>query len=298
MSGSGYKLGVCYSRTVGLQGGGRPEERAWTSLCSAIGFFEDGFLEDGAESRGADEGGISVARFHATLAADLSGGLHKALASGVTHVLFLSPGTILPFYAIQSLIALKRPAVSGVSWSWAAPAEGEMVGERTRRASRDSKDLPLIFPRLGFYDPEERPCPYFGWTAPELFEVDWCGLDCLLLEREVIAGLAHGLRDARDGEAAQWISRSLHRKGVRILIDSFIQCPKVAGRSICRPPVSEGGETLIPSSDVWREFSKNCPNRTLPRGRFIDPAWRGREWYRNWVRKVVRRASRLCAASV
>ncbi len=300
VSGSGYKLGICYSRSGGHPGagGGLPGDRAWSSLCGAIGFLEDGFLQVGDEGRTADADAIGVARFHASVAADLDRGLRGALASDVTHVLFLSPGTILPFYAIQSLLALKRPAVSGVSWSWAASKAEELVGERAGKPQAARGGLPLIFPRLGFYDPEGQAFPYFGWTAPNLFEVDWCGLDCLLLDRETVAGLVASLGEARDGHPAQRISRSLHKRGVRILIDSFIQCPKVAGRSICSLPVSEGGEALIPASEVWREFSNDCPNRTLPRGQFLDPAWRGREWYRNWVRRVLRRSPRLTAAPV
>lgn len=252
---SGLKLGLCCSRPECFA-----ESPAQSSLTNAVQFFQvseaDSFL-----------GGrrLTLAQFDAS-ATDLELGLREAAENDVTHVLFLSPRTLLPVYAIQSLLAMGVSAVSGISWTW-------MPGQ--------AGDSPEIFPRLGYFDPEGRPFPYFGWCAPNLFEVDWCGLDCLLLSREALEEIAEPLSRVQGREPALRISQCLRSRGIRILIDSSIQCPRAVGMEA--PPKRK----LIPSEYTWREFSKDFPDRRLPRGAHYDPAYRGRAWYREWLASVL-----------
>lgn len=199
-------------------------------------------------------------------ASDLERSLREALEQEITHVLFLSPEVLLPFYSLQTLIAMGVNAVSGISWTW--KPEGE---------------IPEIFPKIGFFDPEGRPYPYFGWRAPDIFEVDWCGLDCLLLQREAVERISGILRKLCPHPPALRISLGLRSRGIPILVDSFIQCPKVVMRMGSRKEELE--RSLIPSPSTWLEFSKDFLDRKIPHGPLHDPAYRGRPWYREWVER-------------
>lgn len=246
---STVRLGLCFSHVGGLR-----QESARDSLRNALRFFRisrrDGPLE---------EGRLSLAPLDAG-AADLDRSLEESLAEDVTHVLFLSPGVLLPFYAIQSLLELRLGAVSGISWSW-RPGP-----------------VPDIFPRIGYFDPEGRPYPWFSWSAPDLFEVGWCGLDCLLLERRVLKEIADPLRRLDHLAPSLRISLALRARRIPILVDSFIQCPIL---------VSAGAleRRIMPSPQAWLEFSRDFADRKIPRERNFDPAYRGRSWYRDWVKR-------------
>jgi hypothetical protein len=282
---SGVKLGLCCSRPEGFFRG-----PAQSSLASAVQFFqvsqadwldEDELVEGDLLS--LEE--ILILEELEASAADLEQSLEEALENDVTHVLFLSPRTLLPFYSIQALLAMGVDAVSGVSWTWLVGPPGEE---------------PHVFPRIGYYDPEGRPYPYFGWSAPDLFEVDWCGLDCLLLSRRALEEIALPLERIRTREPALRISQCLRSAGVPILIDSSVQCPRVVASppaAVRRPILLSAPAALadpeltrprprlrlVPSPRAWREFSRDNRERRMPSGPLHDPAYRGRDWYRQWV---------------
>jgi hypothetical protein len=260
---STVRLGLCCTRSGGFRPG-----PARSSLRNAVRFFR--ISQEGTRN---DEG-LTLALLDAGAEA-LERSLREAVENDVTHVLFLSPGAILPFYSLQSLLELPVAAVSGISWTWRAGADGGLP----LRAGADG-GLPDISPRIGFYDPEGRPFPYFGWSAPDIFEVDWCGLDCLLVEREAIEEIAEPLARLRHVEPGMRISQALRSRGIPILVDSFIQCPQVVRDA-------DGSRRLIPSPRVWLEFSRDFPERRLPAGSVYDPAYRGRRWYREWVRRCL-----------
>jgi hypothetical protein len=251
---SGVKLGLCCSRPEAFHQG-LPQ----SSLENALEFSHfsrsNPFLP--AEP-------LSLARLDAG-AADLEQSIHEAVENEVTHILFLSYRALLPFYSIEKLLSLPVSAASGISWTWMPGQAGE---------------TPEVFPRVGYFDPEGRPYPYFGWSAPGLFEVEWCGLDCLLLSREALEGVAAVMDRVRGREPALRISQCLRSCGIPILVDSSVQCPRV---------VSPWGPQIVPSEDTWREFSSDGAGRRVPLGRHYDPSYRGRAWYREWVSTVVER---------
>jgi hypothetical protein len=257
---SAVKLGLCSSRPDGLL-----SWPAQSSLENAVQFFQ--VSETGSVEGGMAAGEcLSLARFDAS-AADLEQSLREAADNDVTHILFLSPRTLLPFYSLQRLIDMDVSAVTGVSWTWMPGGEG-----------------PDIFPRIGFFDPEGRPYPYFGWTAPGLFEVDWCGLDCLLLSRGALEEIAGPVEWVRGKEPALRISQCLRMLGIPILVDASVQCPRVVSPPLA--PCERSRHRLVPSPRTWREFSRDCPARSVPRGHVFDPAYRGRSWYRDWTAAI------------
>lgn len=242
------RLGLCCSRPESLR-----EGPARSSLENAVRFFR--------VSQGDESGGrlLSLARLE-TGAHSLERNLREAVENEVTHVLFLSPGAILPFYSLQSLLDMRARAVSGISWTWKVgrPDEAE------------------CHPRIGYFDPEGRAYPYFGWSAPDIFEVDWCGLDCLLLDRMAIEEILEPLTRLRGLPPHLRVSLALRWMKVPILVDSFIQCPRVAGGF-------DGARKLVPSPLAWMEFSRDFPDRRIPIGAVYDPAYRGRAWYGEWT---------------
>ncbi len=247
------KLGLCSSRRGGFRQG-----PAQSSLQNAVEFYCTGPV---LASPGRK---LTLAKLDST-AEDLELSIQEALKEQVTHVFFLSPRVLLPFYALERLFQLRVKAVSGISWTWREGQAGE--GQE-------------IYPRIGYFDSEGRAFPYFGWSAPDIFQADWCGLDCLLLEREALEEIAELLILFQDWPPALRISQSLRSRKIPIIIDSFIQCPQVITST-----TREGRKTrkLIPNLYAWREFSRDFPNRRIPRGRVYDPAYRGRIWYRNWL---------------
>jgi hypothetical protein len=253
---STVRLGLCCSRPADLRPG-----PARSSLKNAIQFFRVSQDEDPGEV-------VAMAQLDSS-PADLEGGIRQAVERDVTHMLFLSPGAILPFYSLEVLLGMRERAVSGVSFSIQAGTAGE---------------APEIFPRLGFFDPEGRAYPYFGWSAPNIFQVDWCGLDCLLLARDALEEIAGPLARLRSLPPALRISQALRTRGIPILIDSCIECPQLT-----LIPGPEGGVTgtMLPGPAAWREFSRDCPDRRIPRGPLFDPAYRGRAWYREWVERCL-----------
>lgn len=254
---SGVKLGLCCNRPDGLLLG-----PAQSSLDNAVHFFH--VAE--ADSPLIRPAHLTLAQLDAS-AADLERSLEEAVRNDVTHVLFLSSRTLLPFYSIQRLISAGVPAVTGVSWTWMVGLPGE---------------VPEIFPRLGYFDPEGRPYPYFGWSAPSIFEVDWCGLDCLLLSREALEEIAEPLRLIQGKEPALRVSHCLRSGGVPIIVDTMVQCPRLVA------PWDGPFERrrLVPAPRTWRQFSRDCAERNVPRGRVHDPSYRGRAWYRQWVSEL------------
>ncbi len=246
------RLGLCCSHPEGFLNG--PVRR---SLENAVEFFQV------ARSPAGDGRPLTLARLDSR-SAQVESSLEEAFEYGITHVLFLSPSVILPFYSLQSLIDMRAPAVSGISWSWRPGADGE---------------LPDIFPRIGFYDAEGRPYPFFGWCAPDVFAVDWCGLDCLLIRRDALEEIGDPLRLLRGQPPEVRVSTALRSRGIPILIDSSIQCPKVL---LNRPASGRPEREMVPGPRAWLEFSRDFRNRKIPTGLY-DPAYRGRSWYREWV---------------
>jgi hypothetical protein len=249
------KLGLCCSRRRAFHQG-----PAQSSLQNAIQFWETS-----PEWLSGDRN-LSISRLDATTE-NLNQSLQEAAERGVTHVFFLSPRVILPFYALERFLGMRARAVSGISWTWKTNRPGE---------------IPEVYPRVGFFDDEGRAFPYFGWTAPDIFQADWCGLDCLLLEQKVLEEISGPLRRLGDSPPALGISQALRSQGIPIIIDSFIQCPRMFAR------IAEDGRQqrmLIPSLYAWQEFSRDFPNRKIPRGRVYDPSYRGREWYREWLKR-------------
>jgi hypothetical protein len=282
---SGVKLGLCCSRPEGFVKG-----PARSSLENAVQFFQIVHADSLGEGDLADAEALSLGQLDSS-AANLEWSLMEALENEVTHVLFLSSRTVFPFYSIQRMVAMEADAVSGISWTW-LPGQGG--------------DRPEVFPRLGYFDPEGRPYPYFGWSAPALFEVDWCGLDCLLLSRAALEEIAHPLERIGGREPALRISHCLRSRGVPILVDSSVQCPRMVSippgpresgavksclfpRYLPSPAARAEGcpeVRLVPSPATWREFQRDNLDRQVPLGRAYDPAYRGRSWYRQWVAAV------------
>jgi hypothetical protein len=201
-------------------------------------------------------------------AEDLEPSLQEAIREDVTHVLFLSPGALLPFYSLQRLVDLRLSAVSGISWTW-----------RPGGAGNEAE----ISPRIGFFDPEGNAYPYFGWHAPDIFEVDWCGLDCLLLSRDALEKIVDPLAALAGTEPALRISMALRSRKIPIVVDSFVQCPQV----ITLPMNGGTARKLVPSPRTWLEFSRDFSRRKLPRGPAHDPSYRGRPWYREFVKRCL-----------
>lgn len=253
------RLGLCCSRAEGFRWD------AQSSLRNAVQFLQ---ISQDDEEEG-DGGLLSLSPLDGS-AEDLEESLLEATDQGLTHLFFLSPGALLPFYSLQRLIDLRVPAVGGISWTWRPGASGED---------------PEIFPRIGYFDGEGRPYPYFGWSAPDIFEVDWCGLDCLLLERDAIERIIEPLRILRGRDPALRISLALRSLGIPIRVDSFVQCPQVI-------TLPSGARKLIPSPGAWLEFSRDCSARRLPRGSVFDPSYRGRVWYRDWVKRCLTERTR------
>jgi hypothetical protein len=249
------RLGLCCSRPESLRKG-----PAGSSLENAVRFFRI--------SQGDEAGGdlLSLSRLETCASScgrnGLDRNLREAVENEVTHVLFLSPGAVLPFYSLQSLLDMRARAVSGISWTWKVGLPGGAE----------------CHPRIGYFDPEGRAYPYFGWSAPDIFEVDWCGLDCLLLDRGALEEILEPLTRLRGLPPHLRVSLALRWKKIPILVDSFIQCPRVAKGS-------EGKRKLVPSPLAWMEFSRDFPARRIPIGAVYDPAYRGRAWYREWTER-------------
>jgi hypothetical protein len=247
------RLGLCCSRPESLRKG-----PARSSLENAVRFFR--------VSQGDASGGrlLSLARLE-TGARSLERNIREALENQVTHVLFLSPGAVLPFYSLQSLLDMRARAVSGISWTW--------------KVGRPGKE-PRCHPRIGYFGPEGRAYPYFGWSAPDIFEVEWCGLDCLLLDRTAIEEIVEPLTRLRGIPPHLRVSLALRWRKVPILVDSFIQCPRVAKGS-------GGTRKLVPNPLAWIEFSREFTDPRIPLGAVYDPAYRGRAWYREWTARCM-----------
>jgi hypothetical protein len=253
---SDVRLGLCCSRLASLRPG-----PAQSSLKNALQFFQ-------VSRDGISEEVVAASQLDFT-PADLEGGIHQAVKRDVTHMLFLSPGAILPFYSLEVLLGMRQRAASGVSFSFHPGSAAEP---------------PEIFPRLGFFDPEGRAYPYFGWSAPDIFQVDWCGLDCLLLARSALEEIAAPLAGMPHPSPALRISQALRSRGIPILIDSSVECPQLlqAGH-----PGDGASGKMLPGPGAWREFSRDFPDRRIPRGPIFDPAYRGRRWYREWVDRCI-----------
>ncbi len=236
---------------------------ARSALENAVEFFEVS-----QSPRAGGRGALALARLDAS-ATDIEASLREAVMNDVTHVLFLSPNTILPFYSLQSLLDMRARAVTGISWTY--------------RAARAGAE-PVLFPRIGYFDPEGRPFPYFGWSAPDVFEVDWCGIDCLLVERDAIEEIIPPLRGLREFPQHLRISLALRSSGIPIVVDSFIQCPNVM-RGLT--PAGRATRKLVPGPRAWLEFSRDYADRRVPIGPVYDPAYRGRQWYREWLTRCL-----------
>ena len=249
---SAVRLGLFCSRPASLRPG--PARR---SLKNALQFFQ-------VSQDQVAEQIVAASQLDAD-PADLAGSIRQAVKRDVTHMLFLSPGAILPFYSLEVLLGMRQKAASGVSFSFRPGSAGEP---------------PVIFPRLGFFDPEGRAYPYFGWSAPDIFQVDWCGLDCLLLDRSALEEIAEPLAASPELPPPLRVSHALKSRGIPIFIDSCVECPRFQK---ARDPQSGSDGEMLPGPAAWREFSRDCPDRRIPRGPLFDPAYRGRRWYREWV---------------
>jgi hypothetical protein len=234
---------------------------ARSSLKNALQFFQ-------VSRDGVSEEIVAASQLDST-PAGLEGSIRQAVRRDVTHMLFLSPGAILPFYSLEVLLGMRQRAASGVSFSFHPGDAGE---------------APEIYPRLGFFDPEGRAYPYFGWSAPDIFQVDWCGLDCLLLDRSALEEVAGLLAASPELPPPLRVSHALKSRGIPIFIDSCVECPQLLQ---ARDHQDGSDGEMLPGPAAWREFSRDCPDRRIPRGPLFDPAYRGRRWYREWVDRCV-----------